>query len=74
MSNTKQNPPLLQKLRVLLLTSLLTLKACFAGLILWLLDVSLLLKSLLQYVGSKIMGIRQSVYVSQWRGVACHRC
>lgn len=69
MSNTKQNPPLLQKLRVLLLTSLLTLKACFAGLILWLLDISLLLKSLLQYVGSKIMGIRQSVYVSQWRGM-----
>ncbi len=69
MSNSTQNHSSVHHLRVLLMTALLGLKACFAGLMLLLLDIGLLLKSALQYVASKIVGIRQSVHVSQWRGI-----
>ena len=68
MQHTSQTNTPLQRLRVLLLTLFLGLKATLAGFVLLLLDMYALLKSLLNYFAGKIIGIRQTVHVSQWRG------
>ena len=69
MHPTSQTNSPLQRLRILLLTLFLGLKATLAGFVLLLLDIHALLKSLLSYFAGKIIGIRQTVHVSQWRGI-----
>lgn len=69
MPNTLQTPSALHRLRVMILTLVLGAKATLAGGVLLLLDIYTLLKSLLAYLTSKIVGIRHPVHVSQWRGI-----
>lgn len=55
-------------LRKIILTSLLSIKACFAGLILFISDLFLLLKSLLNYLFDSLMGVKQTADVVTWNG------
>lgn len=66
MTNT---PTALHTIRVCLLTLFFSLKALFAGSILLLLDIYGLLKSLLSYSMTRLLGVRSQAEVSQWRGI-----
>lgn len=55
-------------IRKVILTSLLSIKALFAGIVLFLSDLLLLLKSLFKYVFDRALGVRQTADVVIWNG------
>lgn len=56
-------------LRAFILTSLLSIKAVLAGLVLFLADFMLLLRSFFKYVFDIFFGVKQSADVVSWKGI-----
>lgn len=69
MKNSHTTSPFVQSSRVVFLTLFFGLKALLAGFILLLLDIHSLLKSLLAYLSTRLLGIHDRAEVSQWRGI-----